>query len=401
MATTPQRTHEQVLGDGVAWMARWTLRWLIVGVGVVAAGWLVGQVWSIVLPVVLALVLTTVLAGPARLLERRLGMHAGIAAVLAVLAALCVVAGVVSLAVPVVADQSVALANSAADGLAQVRDWLGRSGLISQSQLDDAVATAQQRLRSSGSDIASGVLVGVGAIGSALVTAVLTLVLTFFFLKDGRRFLPWLERVSGPRVGGHLKEVSERAWYTLGGFIRTQALVGLIDAVLIGIGLLIVGVPLVLPLALLTFVAAFVPVVGAVVIGALAVLVALVSQGWVAALVVGAIVLGVQQLEGNVLLPWLQGRSLGLHAGVVLLAVVLGSSLFGVAGAFLGVPFVAIAAVVARYLLERAAERAGTPPPKPATDVEAGTGADPRQTATEEPAEEDRASREQPGPALP
>lgn len=380
MTTRPQRSHEQVLGDGVTWLARWTLRWLLVGVGLVALGWLVGQLWSIVLPVVLALVLTTVLVTPARLAERRLGVPPVVAALLTVVVALAVVIVAILLAAPVAADQAAELGNSAADGLARVRDWLADSGLLSQAQVDDFVASAQDRLRSSGSDIASGVLVGASAVGSALVTAVLTLVLTFFFIKDGRRFLPWLRRVTGPDVGWHLTEVATRAWFTLGGFIRTQALVGLIDAVLIGIGLLLVGVPLVLPLALLTFVAAFVPVVGAVVIGVLAVLVALVAQGGVAALAVLGIVLLVQQVEGNVLLPWLQGRSLRLHAGVVLLAVVLGSSLFGVAGAFLGVPFVAIAAVVARYLLECAAERAEQPSTEPPTGVEAGEGADPGDT---------------------
>ena len=126
---------------------------------------------------------------------------------------------------------------------------------------------------------------------------------------------------------------------------------------LIGLGLVIVGVPLALPLAMLTFVAAFAPIIGAVAIGAVAVLVALVANGWVAALIVFAIVLVVQQLEGNLFVPWLQGKTLNLHASVVLLTVVLGSTLFGVAGAFLGVPAVAVAAVVLRYLDEVIASR--------------------------------------------
>ncbi len=159
-----------------------------------------------------------------------------------------------------------------------------------------------------------------------------------------------------------------RAWTTLGGFVRTQALVGLIDAVLIGTGLLLVGVPLALPLAVLTFIAAFAPIVGAVSVGALAVLVTLVANGWVSALIVLGIVLGVQQLEGNVLLPWLQGRSLRLHAGVVLLTIILGSTLFGVAGAFLGVPLVAVLAVVLRYLDELVRDRTAPPEPAPAPD---------------------------------
>ncbi len=122
----------------------------------------------------------------------------------------------------------------------------------------------------------------------------------------------------------------------------------------IGAGLLVLGVPLALPLALLTFLAAFAPIVGAVAVGALAVLVALAANGWVTALLVLGLVLLVQQLEGNVLLPWLQGRSLDLHAGVVLLSIVLGSTLFGVVGAFLAVPVTAVGVVVARYLHEQA-----------------------------------------------
>jgi putative heme transporter len=129
--------------------------------------------------------------------------------------------------------------------------------------------------------------------------------------------------------------------------------VALIDAVLIGVGLVIVGVPLAVPLAVITFLGGFVPIVGAFVAGALAVLVALVSDGFTAALIVLAIVVAVQQIEGNVLQPVLQSRSLKLHAAVVLLAVTAGSTLYGIAGAFLAVPVVAAAAVVLRYLGEQ------------------------------------------------
>ena len=132
------------------------------------------------------------------------------------------------------------------------------------------VSAAQDRLQSSASTIANGVLVGVGAVTSALVTTVLTLVLAFFFLKDGRRFLPWVAATAGPTAGHHLTVVASRAWVTLGGFVRTQALVGLIDAVLIGLGLVVLGIPLALPLAVLTFVAAFAPIVGAIAVGAIA-----------------------------------------------------------------------------------------------------------------------------------
>ncbi|MBF6768670.1 AI-2E family transporter, partial [Acinetobacter baumannii] len=132
-----------------------------------------------------------------------------------------------------------------------------------------------------------------------------------------------------------------------------------VDAVLIGTGLVVMQVPLAFALAVLTFFGGFVPIIGAVTAGALAVLVALVSQGLTTALVVLAIVLAVQQLEGNVLQPLLQGRSMQLHAGVILLAVAAGSTLFGIVGAFLAVPVIATVAVVMRYISEQVDLRTG------------------------------------------
>lgn len=349
------RSREGVIGEAVTWLARWTLRWVVIAVGAALVGWMVQQLWSILLPVLLALILTTVLQPPARWLEARLRFPPLAAALSVVAAGVLALVGVIVFIAPSVAGQAGEIADSASGGLAQLQAWVESNDTldVTQSQVESVVGAVQDRLRSSASSIASGVLVGVGTATSALINLVLTLVLSFFFLKDGRSFLPWLRRATGAHVGGHLAEVGSRAWDTLGGFVRTQALVGLIDAVLIGTALLVLGVPLALPLAVLTFVAAFAPIVGAITVGALAVLVALVANGWVVALVVAAVVLVVQQLEGNVLLPWLQGRSLDLHAAVVLLTIVLGSTLFGVAGAFLGVPVVAVCAVVARYLNER------------------------------------------------
>jgi predicted PurR-regulated permease PerM len=199
----------------------------------------------------------------------------------------------------------------------------------------------------------------VGAFTSGLVTFILVLVLTFLFLKDGPSFLPWLRRRSGPTAGAHLTEMFTRMWSTLGSFIRIQALVSLIDAVLIGLGLVILGVPLAAPLAVITFFARFVPIVGAIAAGALAVVVALVSNGPTTALLVIGVIVVVQQLESNVLQPLLQGKSLELPAAVVLLSVTIGGTLFGISGAFLAVPVVATAATALRYLDQQVALRAG------------------------------------------
>lgn len=376
--TEARPAREDVLGAGVIWLSRWTLRWIVIAIGAVLLGYLLGWLWSILLPVVLALVLTTVLQPPARWLEHRARFGRGLAAAAVVIGFIGVLALVVLVLAPSVGSQAGDIADSASEGLAKLRDAFARTDLLTQEQVDSAVSAAQDRLRSSASAIASGVVVGVGAVGTVLINTLLTLVLAFFFVKDGHRFLPWLGALLGPTAGGHVTEVASRSWATLSGFVRTQALVGLIDAVLIGAGLAIVGVPLVLPLAVLTFVAAFAPIVGAITVGAVAVLVALVSEGYVAALVVLAIVLVVQQLEGNVFLPWLQGRTLNLHAGVVLLTIVLGSTLFGIAGAFLSVPTVAVAAVVLRYVNEVVAARTGEaaegPAPEPPDQVEVEDG---------------------------
>jgi predicted PurR-regulated permease PerM len=231
---------------------------------------------------------------------------------------------------------------------------------LDDGQVDAAVAAVTDRLQASAATLAAGVLTGVTAVTNVLITAALVLVLTFFFLKDGPRFLPWLNGVVGARAARHVDVVLARAWSTLGSFIQGQALVGLVDAVLIGIGLVVCGVPLALPLAVLTFFGGFVPIIGAFVVGALAVLVALVTKGTTIALVVLGIIFAVQQIEGNVLQPVLQGKSLRLHPAVVILAVAAGSALYGIAGAFLSVPVAAVAAVVLRYVSEVLDGRTGT-----------------------------------------
>lgn len=207
------------------------------------------------------------------------------------------------------------------------------------------------------------------AAGSLLLTGILALVLCFFYLKDGPRFLPWVSGLVGPRAAPHVSAIAQRSWVTLSGFIRAQAAVGLVDAVFIGIGLAVLGVPLALPLSVLVFFGAFIPIIGAVVTGALAALVALVTNGPVTALIVIALVLVVQQLEGNVLQPILVGRTLDLHPALVILAVTAGGTLAGIVGAFLAVPVVAVAAVAVRYARQQLAELEPAPEPAPpATD---------------------------------
>ena len=340
-----------------------SIQFIAVAAALWVLAWVAGRTWVIVLPVVLAIIVCTVLWPPVRWLRNR-GLPPAAAVTAVLLVALAVLGGVVAAVAPAIVGQSAELAQQASAGVVQVRDWLGGPPLnISDNQLNSAVSAINDRLNSSSAQIAAGVFTGVGAATSALVTLFTTIVVTFFLLKDGPRFVPWLRRVVGKPAAPHAAELLTRMWSTLGGFIRTQAIVSLVDAVLIGIGLVVLGVPLAYALAIVTFIGGFVPIVGAFVAGVLAVLIALVANGPINALIVLAIILAVQQIEGNVLQPWLQSKSMQLHAVIVLLAVTLGASTFGVIGAFLAVPVAAVGAVVVRYYGEQvtARQRAGEP----------------------------------------
>jgi putative heme transporter len=361
----PQRGRGTAIGEGITWTARWSLRLVLVALGAVLVWLLIGALWSVVMPTLLAVILATALWPPTAWLRNHGFPHA-LAAATVVLAGIVVLAGLVTLITTSVVGSVSEITASATTGIQAIQQWLSGPPLnLAQSQLDAALQTATAELQQSVSAITASVLTGVGSVASGVVTALLTLVLAFLFVKDGPRFLPWLQSFAGDGAGGHMAEVLRRIWNTLGDFIRVQALVALVDGVLIGLGLVVLGVPLALPLAVLTFLGGFVPIVGALVAGTLSVLVALVSNGFTTALIVLVIIIVVQQLEGNVLQPILQGRSLRLHAAVVLLAVTAGSTLYGIAGAFLSVPVVAAASVVMRYLGERIDSRAaGGPPPR-------------------------------------
>jgi predicted PurR-regulated permease PerM len=172
-------------------------------------------------------------------------------------------------------------------------------------------------------------------------------------VRDGRRLWSWIVDLFHPDRHAALHELGERSWGALSTYIRGVFVVATIDAVFIGAGLLALGIPMALPLIVLTFIAAFFPILGATVAGAAAVLVALVSNGVLAACVILAVILLVQQLEGNVFYPIVVGRRLQLHPVAILLALATGAVLAGVAGAFLAVPFVSVASAVLGFVRER------------------------------------------------
>jgi predicted PurR-regulated permease PerM len=330
---------------------------LVVLAALVVVGWLLGKFWGSVLPVVLGLLFATVLWPPTRFLRNH-GWAPALAASVVLLGFLAVFGGVIAAIAPSVGDQVGELVDQATAGLQDIQEWLsGPPFNLGEDQVGQAVDDAINSLQDNAQSIAGAALTGATVVGNSLLNLVLALLLAFFFLKDGPRWVPWLSAQTGPRAAPHVAALSQKTWAALSEFIRQQALVGLIDAVFIGIGLLVLGVPLVLPLMVLTFLGGFIPIIGAFVAGAFAVLVALVSVGFTKALVVLAIVVLVQQIEGNVLQPIIQGRGLNLHAAVVILAVTAGSQLFGITGAFLAVPVAALIAVVYRYVRDELDDR--------------------------------------------
>lgn len=321
---------------------------LVVG-AVVVLGWVAGTLWVVILPVVLGLLFTTVLWPPVRFLRRH-GWPPALAAATVLLLFVAAIAGVITLIAPQLVAQGSQVADAATGGLQQVRTWLQGPPLnVGKDQIGSAVDSAISSLQNNARNIAGYALSAVTTVGNGLLNLVLALVLCFFFLKDGPRWVPWLAAQTGARSAPHVAALSEKSWATLSSFVRQQAFVGFVDAFFIGLGLLVMGVPLVVPLAVITFFGAFVPIIGAFVAGTFAVLIALVSNGFTTALVILAVVVAVQQLEGNVLQPIIQGRGLNLHAAVVILAVTAGSSLAGIIGAFLAVPVAALVAVGYRY----------------------------------------------------
>lgn len=356
-AASRDRLH--VAGDWLASAARVSIQIIAVLALLWVIGIILGKVWSGVMPVALALLFATVLWPGVAWLRRR-GVKDAPSAAIMTIAGILVLVGVVAGIVPSVASQATTIGQKAAEGIVKAKHWLQGPPLnIGDDQISSTLDTLQDKIKDSAGSIAHGAVNGVSTAMSTVMMVFTVLILLFFFLKDGEKFLPWLRRTSGDRAGAHLADLLARIWTTLSGFIRTQAIVSFIDAAFIGAALFIIGVPLAGALTVITFIAGFVPIVGAVVAGALAVLLALVGKGWVAAVIMLVVILLVQQLEGNVLQPWLQAKVMELHAAIVLLSVMLGGSMFGIAGAFLAVPVVATVAVIFRYANEQLSRKAG------------------------------------------
>lgn len=323
--------------------------WALLGiVGVAAvAGYAVTRVPLAVVTVILALFPATALSPLSRWLKRK-GWPPALAALAAILAAILVIGGVIGGMVPLVIRGIPALTESASRGLAQLESFLEDGVLGVEGSLSGLVERARESMPEAGQLAQEGMTAAMAALETA-AGVLLVIVFLFFYLKDGPLLFDRLSGLAPRNVRPRIRGVAERTWETLGAYFRGQLLIALTDAVLIGIGLLIVGVPLALPLAVLIFFGGLFPIVGAVTTGALAVLVAFADGGVGTALIVLTIVLVVQQIEGNVLQPLIMSHAIKLHPMVVLLSITVGATLLGVLGAFLAVPVVGTVARAVAY----------------------------------------------------
>lgn len=329
--------------------ASWSWRMLLIGAFVAAAFWLLTLLKTIVIPVAVALLLTIMLTPLRRLLNERLRVPRGLAAGLSLVGLVVVVAGLITLAGQSIANGFADLRTQAISGFNELWTQLSVTfGL--ENELRSYSQDILGQLEAQQSAIVSGALGAAATAGSVLVGALIALFCTFFFLHDPRGIWGWLVGLLPQSSRERVNQAGRRGAVTLAAYTRTQILVAAVDAVGIGIGAVFFVPSLALPISILVFVGSFVPVVGAIVTGAIAVVVVLVSNGWVAALIMLGVVLLVQQIESHALQPFLMGQAVSLHPVAVILAVAAGSYAAGIVGALFAVPLVAVLNTVILYL---------------------------------------------------
>jgi predicted PurR-regulated permease PerM len=355
---------EDGVPNGLRTAAAWSWRLIVVITGFYVLLYAAAYVAVVIVPVIVALLLAALLQPGGAWLVRR-GWPRSLAAFTMLVVGLGVVAGIITLVIQQIAAGFTDLAEQVSEGIVQVQTFVVRTFPITRGQLEDAVTTLQQTLVDNQETLASGALTTAATVGEVFTGIVLALFTLFFFLKDGRSIWLWIVGLFPSESRAYLDEAARRAWRTLIAYVRATAAVALVDAIGIGVGLTVLGVPFVIPLSALVFLGAFIPIIGSFLAGTVAVLVALVSEGPITALIAFGIVVAVMQLEGHVLAPLLLGRAVHVHPLAVVLAIAAGLLIAGIFGALIAVPTVACVNVAGTYLSRR---HDGPRPPEPRPD---------------------------------
>ncbi|MCZ2806123.1 AI-2E family transporter [Modestobacter sp. VKM Ac-2983] len=357
------RAAERDVPNGLRIAAAWSWR----TVAVVAALYLLlraaGYVAVVIVPVIVALLLAALLQPGAASL-RRSGWPTSLAALTMLVVGVGVVAGIVTLVVEEFVAGYADLVSQVDEGLTQVQDSITRTFPVTDGQITDALESASQAIADNQDLLTSGALTTAATVGEVLTGVVLTLFTLFFFLLDGRPIWLWVVGLTPVNSQAYLDEAARRSWRTLISYVRATVGVAAFDAVFIGIGLVFLGTPLVVPLAALVFLGAFIPIIGSFLAGTVSVLVTLVAVGPVRALIALGIIVLIMQLESHVLQPLLLGRAVSVHPLAVVLGIAAGLLIGGVFGALIAVPVIACGNVAGTYLSRR---HEGPRPPQPDT----------------------------------
>ena len=335
---------------GMRIAAAWAWRFLVVVAALAVVYLGLSYVSEIAIPVTVALLLCALLNPAKRFLVDH-GWKPGLAATGVFVGGVLVVAGVVTLVVEQFVAGAADLTDRVTAGVDSLQSWLVTGPFhVSQDQINSVAESAKQAVANNQETLTSGAVSTATSVGRVVTGLVLVMFILFFFLRDGKKIWDWLVGLAPRRARPQIHGAADRAWSTLGGYVKATVLVAFVDAIGIGIGLVILGVPLALPLTAFIFLAAFIPIIGAFLSGVVAVLVALVTLGWVKALIVLIIVVAVQHLEAHVQQPVLMGRAVHVHPLAVALSITAGVIIAGIAGALLAVPIAACLNAAVKYL---------------------------------------------------
>ena len=343
-------SYEESVSPLVRRAAAWSWRLLVIFAAAVVLLEVLRRLGFVVVPVALALMLAALLLPAVDALDRY-GAARGGAVAFVVILGLSALVAILSFVVNQFVDGAPQLVDEITRSIEGARDWLANGPLhLSSDQLTRAGDSVIDALRNNQTQLTTGALSTAGTIAEILTGALLTLFAVIFFLLGGRSIWQFVTKAVPAPQRDRVREAGAAGFHSLAGYARATSLVALVDAVAIGSGLAIMGIPLALPLASLIFIGAFVPVVGALVTGFLAVIVALFAKGLVYALITLVLIIAVMQLEAHVLQPLVMGRAVSLHPLAVVLGITTGYVLAGVIGALLAVPIIAFANSFVRVL---------------------------------------------------
>jgi predicted PurR-regulated permease PerM len=342
---TPRKPPADVTGlvpTGLRVSGALAWRFIMVIAALYVIVWLAGYFSPVLIPIAIALLLAALMApGVDRLAKS--GVPRGLATALVMVLGVAVLGGLITFVIITFTNGLPQLQQQVSDSLDQISDWLTTGPLhLRTQQIQDFIDNTIKAIQENQAAITQGAITTAATIGEILTGLLLTVFVLIFFLYDGPGIWRFVTHGVPARVREKVDVAGRRGFAALVSYVRATAAVALVDAVGIGVGIAIVGVPLVIPLSALVFLSAFVPIIGSVVAGTVAVLIALVAKGFIAALIVLGIVIAVMQLEGHVLQPLLLGRAVRLHPLAVVLAITVGLVAAGIAGALLAVPLLAV-----------------------------------------------------------